>query len=366
MTVPLHHIRKLGYGTYGTVDLVKWRGRRYARKVYGDSYCSSAIRELALLRSLSHPHIVKLEEVFFTGDKISALFELADGELLEKLSPIGNLDRIITAAHSLLSALRCFHERGLVHGDLSAPNLLVSDGVLKVADFGSTRRAGREGFLTQTTWWRAPEVIADLKFEPCIDMWSVGVHLYEWLFDEMVTTEDDESGMMTDILSRVGVGRDWRHASKTPNAPLPHRRRLPSYCQGKHYRALSDLLYGCLCVDDAKRWTVNQALKSQLFAGLVTPVATWQLRSEPVLPPLPAEADNEVPNAATRLHNAFREEWGTLIPSSSQIDAALIYIARCLYAHEEEHCDNPEDPVPEIVTVLTALDFQLYFEQPQV
>jgi serine/threonine protein kinase len=94
------------------------------------------------LSILNHPNILAsfgFERL--QNKKLALLLEYFPGESLEKLLPkIQIAQRSILASHiirSLLDALIAAHSRGIVHGDISSRNILISEtGQIKLADFG--------------------------------------------------------------------------------------------------------------------------------------------------------------------------------------------------------------------------------------
>jgi serine/threonine protein kinase len=157
----------------------------------------SAIQaEAEILRSLDHPYVVKLFDVFVApGKAIYLVMELIRG---------GDLfDRIVereryTEVHArrlfrrILSAVHYLHEEhGVVHRDLKPENILVvdrrSDVDIKLTDFGLAKNLTAEGLKTfcGTPQYFAPEVLrrrntvmGNGRYGKEIDCWSIGVILF--------------------------------------------------------------------------------------------------------------------------------------------------------------------------------------------
>lgn len=91
----------------------------------------------------------------------------------------------------LLQGLRYLHENNILHRDMKAANLLISNqGILQIADFGLARHydgppptagvprgEGRRDYtgLVVTRWYRPPELLLQLRqYTTSIDVWGVG------------------------------------------------------------------------------------------------------------------------------------------------------------------------------------------------
>src|SRR5438270_189899 len=137
----------IGSGGFGTVYLAEdtWIDKKVALKVphkQGVDF-GELLREPRLLASLNHPNIVtiltaeKQENVFFI------VMEFVPGETLETIiARDGPLDvtRALDYTCQISNAVDHAHRQGVLHRDLRPSNVLVADsGMLKVADFGTSR-----------------------------------------------------------------------------------------------------------------------------------------------------------------------------------------------------------------------------------
>ena len=143
---------------------------------------------------LSHPNIVKVYDVSF-GDLIQYIvMEYIDGitlkELIERQGSLRWKDAVYFMVQ-ILKALQHAHDKGIVHRDVKPQNIMVlSDGTIKVADFGIARFARNEQrTITDkaigSVHYISPEQARGEKTDEKADIYSVGVMLYEMLTGQL-------------------------------------------------------------------------------------------------------------------------------------------------------------------------------------
>lgn len=195
----------LGVGAYGVVCVLRREdGSRVAAKVLrpGASRAGDRLRDEArLLFQLRHPNIVRGEGLLEVAGRPIVLMEYVRGvdlwTLLHALDgmPV-NVALAITAQVS--SALHyAWSEPAdaplhLVHRDLKPNNLLLdANGVVKILDLGTARGAfaGREARTVDTVLgtrgYMAPERRAGVSGEPGVDVYGLGVTLFQLITARM-------------------------------------------------------------------------------------------------------------------------------------------------------------------------------------
>jgi serine/threonine protein kinase len=144
-------------------------------------------REIQVQLPLKHENIVRLYMHFEDTDTVYLLLEYcAKGELYQLLrTRRGRRFTEDVARHYFVQVargLRYLHSQCIVHRDLKPENLLVNaDDVLKIADFGwcaYVSGANRTTFCG-TLDYLAPEMVLGLGHNHTVDIWSLGVLLYE-------------------------------------------------------------------------------------------------------------------------------------------------------------------------------------------
>jgi serine/threonine-protein kinase len=185
----------VGSGGFGTVYLAEdtWIDKKVAIKVPHKQHLDfgELLREPRLLATLNHPNIVdiltaeKQENIFFI------VMEFVPGETLESIiAREGALDltRALDYTCQICNAVDHAHHQGVLHRDLRPSNVLVTDnGLLKVADFGTSRFL--EIAAHGTTVIGSPPYMAPEQFQGkavfASDIYSVGVTMYQMLTGEL-------------------------------------------------------------------------------------------------------------------------------------------------------------------------------------
>src|ERR1700704_4626946 len=181
----------IGSGGFGTVYLAEdiWIDKKVALKVphkQGVDF-GELPREPRLLATLCHPNIVSI----LTAEKQDNIFfivmEYVPGETLEAIiSRDGTIDlpRALDYTCQICNALDHAHQQNVIHRDLRPGNVLVTDGgMLKVADFGTSRFI--EIAAHGTTVIGSPPYMAPEQFHGrgvfASDIYSLGVTMYQML-----------------------------------------------------------------------------------------------------------------------------------------------------------------------------------------
>ncbi|CAO2816481.1 unnamed protein product [Amaranthus hypochondriacus] len=154
------------------------------------------VGEVAAMRRLNHPNILKIHEVLATKSKIYLVMELAKGgDLFGKLSrrPDHRFPEPIARKyfHQLISALHYCHQNGVAHRDVKPQNLLLDEeGNIKVSDFGLSAvvEIAKDRLMLQTSCgtpaFAAPEIVGKTRngYDGSkADAWSCGVILFVML-----------------------------------------------------------------------------------------------------------------------------------------------------------------------------------------
>ena len=185
----------LGRGGMSEVRAARHRflGDRVAIKLLrphlaGDPESIAAfIAEATRNRAIDHPNVVRVIDFGSDGDDCYLVMELVEGEsLAARLERTPRLDeaRLRTLGAAIADGLAAAHDRGIVHRDLKPGNIMLGGDAPKIVDFGIARTFGGAsatvtGSRVGTLAYMAPEQITGGLIAPCIDVWALGVILYE-------------------------------------------------------------------------------------------------------------------------------------------------------------------------------------------
>lgn len=194
---------------------------------------SSAIREVALLKELDHPNIVKLIDVIYQPQKLILMFEYCDYDLRRYLHDNNNTLHPLEIRHiiaQILSAVEHCHSKKIIHRDLKLMNVLVKrrnggagggggqfsskptflDTTIKLGDFGLARSFAIpvRSFTKDavTLWYRPPDLLLGSEnYTTSVDLWSIGCIMAELFNGEALFPGVSEDDQLRKIFEVVGM-----------------------------------------------------------------------------------------------------------------------------------------------------------------
>ncbi|KAG5341666.1 hypothetical protein C0989_008161 [Termitomyces sp. Mn162] len=271
-------IQDIAEGTFGKVKMATHTvtGHKVAMK-----YISKAVihrertktrvrREFEYMRTLRHPHIIKLYEVISTPTDIIFVLEYAGGELFNYIVANGRMPQSQARRffQQIIAGIEYSHRLKIVHRDLKPENILLDEELnVKIADFGLSNEISDGDFLSTSCGspnYAAPEVInGGMYAGPEIDVWSAGVILYVMLCGRLPFEDENVNRLFEKI-----------RAGKFP---------MPNFLSAE----ARDLIDKMVVVDSVKRITIADIVKHPFFTtDLPKYLMPLPPPPGPVLPPL--------------------------------------------------------------------------------
>jgi serine/threonine protein kinase len=132
-------------------------------------------------------NVARLYGYFYDNEHIYLSVEYCDGgDLFTILTKAGRLDFQTAARYlcQITNAVAHCHSRHIIHRDIKPENILVGvNGELKLADFGWSVHApnSRRNTICGTLDYLPPEMVVGKEYDEKVDVWTIGVLLYEFL-----------------------------------------------------------------------------------------------------------------------------------------------------------------------------------------
>uniref|UniRef100_A0A8C1D5N2 Si:ch211-255p10.4 n=1 Tax=Cyprinus carpio carpio TaxID=630221 RepID=A0A8C1D5N2_CYPCA len=244
--------KTLGKGQTGLVKLGIHciTGQKVAIKIVNREKLSESVlmkveREIAILKLIEHPHVLKLHDVYENNKYLYLVLEhVSGGELFDYLVKKGRLTpkEARKFFRQIISALDFCHSHSICHRDLKPENLLLDErNNIRIADFGMASLQVGDSMLETSCGsphYACPEVIRGEKYDGRrADVWSCGVILFALLVGALPFDHDNLRQLLEKVKSGV--------------FHMPHF--IPPECQA--------LLRGMIEVNPEKRVTLEAIQK---------------------------------------------------------------------------------------------------------
>uniref|UniRef100_A0A8C7UX44 Protein kinase domain-containing protein n=1 Tax=Oncorhynchus mykiss TaxID=8022 RepID=A0A8C7UX44_ONCMY len=250
--------KTLGKGQTGLVKLGVHciTGQKVAIKIVNREKLSESVlmkveREIAILKLIEHPHVLKLHDVYENNKYLYLVLEhVSGGELFDYLVKKGRLTpkEARKFFRQIISALDFCHSHSICHRDLKPENLLLDEkNNIRIADFGMASLQVGDSLLETSCGsphYACPEVIRGEKYDGRrADVWSCGVILFALLVGALPFDHDNLRQLLEKVKSGV--------------FHMPHF--IPPDCQA--------LLKGMIEVNPDKRLTLEAIQKHSWYLG---------------------------------------------------------------------------------------------------
>tara|TARA_B110000238_G_scaffold13244_1_gene12938 strand:- start:6109 stop:8004 length:1896 start_codon:yes stop_codon:yes gene_type:complete len=189
-------IKKIGSGGMGDVYLAEHEVLEtlvaikslHTNLVTDESFKKRFKTEAKVHAKLNHPNVVKLIDFQQRKDGLFIVMEYVEGKQLDDYihndsGPIPEKE-LLSLFRQIVDAISHAHLKGLVHRDIKPANVIISQGKIKVLDFGIAKEISTESGLTKTgvqvgtPMYMSPEQVNGEKIDKLTDIYSLGITLF--------------------------------------------------------------------------------------------------------------------------------------------------------------------------------------------
>ncbi len=269
-------INTLGQGSFSKVYLAKNKhtNQKVVLKKFihsdSDGQAYDCLREIAHLKTLSHPNIISIIDII-QCQKIYAVLEYGGKTMKQYMQNYLKYPYLKSKhLYQLLSAVAYIHVYGIYHRDLKPENILITSSEdVKLCDFGMSckKMNNRYSPLIQTLYYRAPEILlSSSHYHSSVDIWSIGCIFAEMEKGIPLFTGRSEIGQLYEIFRLFGTPKEciWASVTKWKIFPFWKGYDIKKILTDMGYFGL-DLINQFLQYAPEKRISAENALSHSYF-----------------------------------------------------------------------------------------------------
>ena len=154
--------------------------------------------EINVLKSIRNENVVRLYDVFIENGYYHLVLEYCNEGDLENYiqkKPKKSIPEpeALGFLKQFLNGFKALHDLKVMHRDFKLENILLHDGVTKIADFGFCKQTDITQTCAGTGFYMAPEMMDFDLYTNKVDIWSLGVSLYRMLFGVFPFRPEEET-----------------------------------------------------------------------------------------------------------------------------------------------------------------------------
>lgn len=261
----------LGKGAFGIVKkcLKKASKKEYAVKIMKRNKLDEKTKvaflsEIGMLNNISHKRILNVDHSSWDKSHYYIVTELIPGgDLMDFIGKYGAIDEkaSVEIAFQILEGVQYLHSHNIIHRDLKPDNILIVQDcpvVIKIADFGLSKKGNEFKSFCGTMAYLAPEIIGNIKsrhdlkpknlrpsYTHKADIWSIGCLIYVILTNHLPFSAPTEDALF-----------DCIRKAEYSEIPL---------IEGMVSSACLQFLKRMICPDVFKRYSASEALTHEWF-----------------------------------------------------------------------------------------------------
>lgn len=253
--------KKIGSGTYSNVYLVKNNKENFAYKEYKHEletddednlfgYNTGVLREISLLQILKNNkrNVINIIDIISNSNNLGVIMNYYEKDLSKVIDNKElNYTEKVKISYYILDAIEFLHSNNIIHRDVKPENILIdSDNFPILTDLTLAKKIDKklDGNThtnpVATYIYRAPEVVYKKKYSFPIDLWSVGIVVYELFSSSRIKTKNSEE-TINFVKTKINL------------------------FNSEKIKDLLDLIKSLLIFNPYTRITANEALKYNIF-----------------------------------------------------------------------------------------------------
>jgi len=165
---------------------------------------------------LTHPHILTVHDIIAADERQFIVMEYLEGKTLRDIlsERTFSTEEVMSIAPMIGEALQYAHSHGIIHRDVKPDNIFVlENGNIKVADFGIAKMLKvsdrtHTDVIMGTPNYIAPELVKGMPYDHRVDIFSLGVTLYEILAGRRPFDAENDYAIIFKVASEEAVPLD--------------------------------------------------------------------------------------------------------------------------------------------------------------